>query len=116
MPNGADRGLLTSSSVEGQGIENQGSDLADPGANGGQLSAAGVSTVPQAPCSTDAMDQRGCLTPSSKMQTSCVELAVGDPERSTEPRVSSSSPKPGSMSNAEAVSYTHLTLPTTPYV
>ena len=45
-------GLLTSSSVEGQGIEHQGSDLADPGPNGGLTSMAGVLTVPQVPCST----------------------------------------------------------------
>ena len=33
-------------SIEGQGIEHQGSDLADPGPNGGLTSMAGVLTVP----------------------------------------------------------------------
>ena len=45
--------VIVPSSIERQGIEHQGSDLADPGPNGGITSMAGVLTGPQVTCSTD---------------------------------------------------------------
>ena len=56
------------------GIENQGSDLADPGANGGQSSLTGVFTMLQVPRAPSFVYG---LSPPPWFTEGCVELCTG---------------------------------------